>query len=129
MAKKIGSATITVVSEDGGFEASCRVTVVPPKVEVEINGISISSKVYDGAPVSTSGKVSVISKIDKTDFTGEVELEISYNGILSDGSVYGPSEEAPVNAGNYVLTVSVPKDNDFLIGGREYSFQITKALV
>ncbi len=129
VAKKIGSATITVVSEDGGFEASCRVTVVPPKVEVEINGISISSKVYDGAPVSTSGKVSVISKIDKTDFTGEVELEISYNGILSDGSVYGPSEEAPVNAGNYVLTVSVPKDNDFLIGGREYSFQITKALV
>jgi len=43
-AKKVGDATITVTTTDGGKKASCAVTVLP----VAVTGISVDKKTWDG---------------------------------------------------------------------------------
>jgi len=51
---------------------------------------------------------------------------------MADGSSYGPSADAPVNAGEYRLHVEVAQDDAHYVyaeGDTEYRFEITKASV
>ncbi|MDE6608002.1 MAG: BspA family leucine-rich repeat surface protein [Lachnospiraceae bacterium] len=98
------------------------------KEPVQISGISMTDSVYNKRAVSYSGTAKVNSK-EGEELTGEVTLTYSYRGIQADGTVYSASPNAPVHAGDYVLTVAVAEENEIYTGSAEYPFRIQKALV
>lgn len=96
------------------------------KEAITISGISISDSTYTGKAVTYNGKASV-KREDGTDITNNVSLTYTYSGKQADGNEYTPTETAPVNAGRYTLTVAVPQENEYYVGGIEYPFEITQA--
>lgn len=98
------------------------------KEPVQITGISMTDSVYNKREVSYSGTAKVSSK-EGEELTGKVTLTYSYSGTQADGTVYGASPNAPVHAGDYVLTVAVAEENEIYTGSEEYPFQIRKASV
>lgn len=116
-------------------ELTVRITMAAKKA-AEITGITMrESSVYSGIPVSYSGEAAVRAA-DGTDLTGKVALTYRYSGTMSDGTAYpsqgggtgnSGTEEPPVNAGNYVLTVSVSIDDPDYTGSVTYPFTITQA--
>ena len=101
----------------------------PPseKKTVNISGIEMYDFIYNKMPVSYSGTASVVSETDNTDLTGTVKVDYTYSGTQADGSAYAASQNAPVNAGSYTLTVAVASDNTEYTGSRDYPFCIAKA--
>ena len=95
------------------------------KKKVEISGIDIQNSVYNKTAKSPSGVASV--KAGNVDVTDKITLVYTYSGTQADGTLYDTTSEAPVNAGNYILTVAVPQDNKNYEGKNEYKFAITKA--
>ena len=96
----VGSATITV-----------------NKVSITLD-IAMADKVYDGAADEASAAVSGV-------VNGEtVVLVYTYSGAQLDGTPYTASTSAPVNAGNYTVTVSL---SDAAVNGNyEISGAVTK---
>lgn len=93
---------------------------------VTISGITIVGGEYIGEAYVYGGKA-VVRTADQTDVTDKVTLTYSYSGTAMDGDAYGPASAAPVKAGSYKLTVSVPESN-YLYGGKaEYEYVITQA--
>ena len=103
----------------------CKDTPITVKSKVKISGIEIKNSIYDKIPASYTGTAKV--EANGTDVTGTVKLNYIYSGTQADGSAYSNTKKAPVNAGNYKLTVSVSEDNDDYTGSVEYSFAIAKA--
>ena len=92
-----------------------------------ISGIVIQeSSVYSGTPVAYSGEA-VVKTEDGTDITEKVTLVYRYSGTMADGTAYPATAEEPVNAGNYVLTVSVQENDPDYVGSAAYPFTITQA--
>ncbi|MDE7267973.1 MAG: BspA family leucine-rich repeat surface protein, partial [Lachnospiraceae bacterium] len=120
-----GEKTLTVTYKPSGGETLTADIPIIVKSTVKISGIEIKNRAYDKRPVSYTGTAKVES--DGTDVTGTVKLNYTYSGTQADGSAYSNTKKAPVNAGNYKLTVSVSEDNDDYTGSVEYSFTITKA--
>jgi len=87
------------------------------KETVEITGLTILDKEYNGDPITYTGELSVSG--DKVLVSDLIWL---YTG--TDDTEYS-SGDAPVNAGTYKLTVSVPDSNDEYMGSVEYPFEIT----
>ena len=110
-------------------ELTVRITMAAKKAAV-ISGITMEeSVVYSGAPVSYGGEAAVKTE-DGKDITGQVSLVYQYSGTMADGTAYpaqGGTAEPPVNAGNYVLTVSVSDDDPDYTGSVSYPFTIKKA--
>lgn len=96
--------------------------------DVVISGIQFTDTIYTGKAVSYTGKP-VVTLQDGTDVTNRVTLTYAYDGIQADGSVYMNTTDAPMNAGNYTLTVSVAKDDENYTGSVAYPFTIKKALI
>lgn len=97
-ARAEGTATITVTTEDGGFEAACEITVVPKTVAVE----SVSL-VPATAEVEEEATVTLTAKILPEDATNQnVTWESSDESVATvvDGVVTG------VKAGNATITVT-----------------------
>ncbi|MDE7357987.1 MAG: BspA family leucine-rich repeat surface protein, partial [Lachnospiraceae bacterium] len=110
-------------------ELTVQITMAAKKAAL-ISGITIEDRAYNGEPVSYSGTVSVKAE-DGTDLTGKVSLVFGYSGTTADDKPYpekeGTAEAAPVNAGNYILTVSVDEKDADYTGTAEYHFQIQQA--
>lgn len=111
-------------------ELTVRITMAAKKAAV-ISGLTMEeSVVYSGMPVSHGGSA-VVKTQDGKDITGQTTLVYQYSGTMADGTPYpaqgGASEEAPVNAGDYLLTVSVNDDNPDYTGSVSYPFTIKKA--
>ncbi len=111
-------------------ELTVKITMASKKAAV-ISGIVMeSSTVYSGAPASYGGTASVKTE-DGTDITGKVALVYRYSGTMADGTAYLGQDSgalaAPVNAGNYVLTVSVEDNNPDYMGSADYPFTIVQA--
>lgn len=116
-------------------ELTVKITMVAKKAAV-ISSIVMQNSVYSGAPVSYSG-TAVVKNEDGNDITGQVTLTYRYSGTMADGMAYpaqggaagqeSGTTEAPVNAGNYKLTVSVKDDDPDYAGSEEYPFTIAKA--
>ncbi|MDE6406743.1 MAG: BspA family leucine-rich repeat surface protein [Lachnospiraceae bacterium] len=110
-------------------ELTVQITMAAKKAAL-ISGIRIEDRVYNGAPVSHSGTASIKAE-DGTDLTGKISLMFRYSGTTADDKPYpgqdGTAEAAPVNAGNYVLTVSVDEKDPDYTGNAEYHFQIKQA--
>ncbi len=107
-------------------ELTVKITMASKKTAV-ISGIVIQeSSVYSGTPVAYSGEA-VVKTEDGTDITEKVTLVYRYSGTMADGTAYPATAEEPVNAGNYVLTVSVQENDPDYVGSAAYPFTITQA--
>lgn len=116
-------------------ELTVKITMAAKKAAV-IFGITMEeSVVYSGVPVSYEGEA-VVKTQDGKDITGQVTLVYRYSGTMADGTAYpaqgaagegSGTEEAPVNAGSYTLTVSISDDNTEYTGSAVYPFTIGKA--
>ena len=116
----------TLVITYGGYTAEIPITLKGKETPVEISGITASDSVYTGTPFTYTGTATVMTSAG-TDVTADISLTYIYTGTTADGKTYEASENAPVNAGNYKLTVAVPKEIDDYKGSAEYTFKITKA--
>lgn len=110
------------------------------KTRVQISGITIDSKVYDGKPVEPNTK-SVALTVESTkeadsedgnDVTDVLkdQLVYSYSGNKENGDPYPAGSEttdqAPKDAGLYRLIVTVSEENESYEGRKEYEFRIAK---
>lgn len=87
------------------------------KIPVNISGVKVDDKVYDGTAVKPSGEIS----------SGEYKGELVYTYSSSDGGKYS-GNQAPIEAGKYKLIISVPENNSEYIGSSEtVEFSINKA--
>lgn len=106
--------------------------VLTAKKQVEIKGIEIPAEtIYTGRRVSYNGAPTVIRKEadgSEIDLTDSLELIFSYSGKQINGDAYH-SPEAPVNAGEYVLTVAVTDANEEYTGSLTCEFVISRAPV
>lgn len=82
--------------------------------KVEINGVTVENKTYDGIAVQYSGTA------ESADYDGEFD----YIWQTADGITL---DSAPINAGDYKLVVKVPSDNLEYVGSTEVPFTIDKA--
>lgn len=82
--------------------------------KVEINGVTVANKTYDGIAVQYSGTA------ESADYDGEFD----YIWQTADGITL---DSAPINAGDYKLVVKVPSDNLEYVGSTEVPFTIDKA--
>ena len=108
--------TASTAAVDGKYTAATKTATVSvtDKIPVEINGISVAGRVYNGQPVSYTGTLTV-KKLDGTVVT---DAPITYT--WSSGA-------APVNAGDYSLVIAVGGDK--YIGSTTVDFTIGKASV
>ncbi|MGF7059163.1 S-layer homology domain-containing protein [Brassicibacter mesophilus] len=100
----------------GSFAVSRKVTVTD-KTPVTIGGITTTNKVYDGTVYAPDGTVTA------SDGFHVSQLEWLYES--TDGAGYN-SSTAPIDAGTYKLTISVPESNANYAGREEFHFIIEK---
>lgn len=87
------------------------------KIPVNISGVKVDDKVYDGTAVKPNGVISA----------GEYKDELVYTYSSSDGGKYS-GNQAPIEAGKYKLIVSVPENDSEYIGcSVPVEFTINKA--
>ncbi len=103
-------AVISIKVNSDNF-ASAYINVIISMVDkqvVDISGLNIKTKVYDGKPIEILGKPVV-----EGGYTGELEY------VWSNGSV-------PVDAGSYTLTVKVPDSDTKYVGSIVMDFYIKR---
>ncbi len=93
------------------------------KPVAQISGVTAAGGlVYDGSPQAGFAGKPVAS------FGGETyegDFKLSYEGV--GGTAYGPSDDAPTRAGDYVATFSVPGDEPSCAGSASLGFSIGRA--
>ena len=110
-----------------GMTTEIKLTVTEKKAEtVTISGISVENSTYTKTAITYKGTASVKLQ-DGTDVTDNAALTYTYSGTQADGNAYEATQNAPVNAGNYKLTVAVDSNNADYTGSTEYSFTIAKS--
>ena len=101
VALKAGTATITVTTTEGGFTASCTVTVVAPVSDTPVTGVTLDAESLTMAPGDTLRLSATVSPSDAT-----------LNGVIwtsSDPSVVKVDSSGRVTAigdGTAVVTVT-----------------------
>lgn len=93
------------------------------KEVVAISGIVIQDSIYTGREIAYSGTPVVTLQQDESITVPDVPLTYSYRGIRADRSDYF-SDKAPVDAGEYILTVAVSEEDERYTGSTEYAFGI-----
>lgn len=98
------------------------------KDKVIISGISVPNKIYDGkrAEYDSEPKATVGQG---TDVTESVDFSYKITGTQADNEYYmwqgaNVGEGMPINAGEYMLTVTVSDDGEKYKGTKEYKFEI-----
>ena len=109
-----------------GYTTEVPITVKGNETPVTISGLTISDSIYTSEPFAHTGTAVVMTDAG-TDVTADISLTYTYKGTMADGKSYEISNTAPVNAGNYILTVAVDKSDRRYSGSTEYPFKITKA--
>ena len=139
-AQEDDTASITVKVSFANYEDAVLTVkiVMVSKNGVTISGITVPKDItYTGTPAAYGGAAFVTAE-DGTDVTDKVTLVYSYSGTMADKTPYPAqssaagtgsqtTEEAPVNAGSYVLTVAVKEDDPDYTGSIEYPFIISPA--
>ena len=108
--------TATTAAVDGKYSSTSVTTTVTvtDKIPVEITGVSVPGRVYNGEPISTTG-TPVIKTLEGVTVT-DAEISCAWS-----------SGTAPVNAGDYSLEITV--NDGTYIGKTTVSFTIAKATV
>jgi len=115
--------TVTIGFNSSNYDiADATVTVkTAEKTSVSISADMLGC-VYNGQPPTYRNSV-LTKNTDHSEVSG-ITPQPSYEGV--DGTIYGPSSTAPINAGTYKLTLSVPDDNILYTGSQVFSFTIEK---
>ncbi|MDR0536992.1 MAG: C10 family peptidase [Tannerellaceae bacterium] len=117
------TATIDVeVSSDNynNFISTIEVKTIA-KTPVTISGLTVNNKVYDGQDYAYSGTPVIVNTVDGSDVTG-ITLDKLYESVALGYS----SADAPRNAGDYTLKLSVPTADATYSGSIVYNFSIEK---
>ncbi len=96
-AKKVGTATVTCKSADGGFVAKCKITVIIPTTSVKLS--KTSATVNSGKNLSLSATVSPSNATDKTvkwKSSNTAVAKVSSAGVVT--AVAGGSAEITATA-------------------------------
>jgi hypothetical protein len=113
-----GDLWVCDVSTDSG-DSTLNSFMIPDKLPVTIDGVTVDTKEYDGEAVIPGGNLTVTGG----NLTAE-DLLFTYTS--TDGAGYS-STTPPVNAGNYKLVISVPEENQTYIGSSsDIPFSITQ---
>ncbi|MCL1839971.1 S8 family serine peptidase [Candidatus Saccharibacteria bacterium] len=113
--------TISFVSTNYNIAEAVISINVTERTPVEISGISITSRAYNGNPITISGTPIFTETILGTTID---TLSPTYTWKTSADITLG---EAPTNAGNYKLVVSADDSGDYDVADLEISFSILKA--
>ena len=117
---KTATITFTVTSTNyADFNVSLIIKTIN-KTPVTVSGVTMAGKTYDGTPCAFTGTPVILN--GSVPVTG-ITLDRLY--VSTDGGGYS-SAAAPVNAGKYKLTLSVPTGNAAYIGKFEKDFTILK---
>ena len=82
----------------------------------------VLSCTYNGSPCGGSGSATgVLNPPDSL-----LPVALSYSGTQSDGTAYGPSASAPVNAGAYTLIVAFAGNTDYTPASGQANFSIAQ---
>jgi len=119
-----GDKLLTVSYMD--TDVALTITVLPLTEQVVISGITMQNSAYNGTAAVYNGTAAATLQ-DGTDVTNQVTFTYTYSGTQADGSSYGDTTDAPTNAGNYTLTVSIAEGDEKYTGSAVYPFQIEKA--
>lgn len=93
------------------------------KTQITIQGVTAVDKVYTGtANLGYTGTITTTPEYDTSKIT------VTYKGTLADGTSY-ESDEAPIDAGEYVVVFETPASDLVYSGELTLSFKITKAAV
>lgn len=120
--KDIGNYTDTSITYTIGYRVKLTTTDEIQYVTAE------TGLVYNGAPQKGyEGDPSI--RYTPYDLTADKmysgPFDIAYTGI--DGTAYGPTAQAPTNAGTYRVTLAVPESAEFFGPSKAVEFAIAKA--
>ena len=117
---KTATITLTVTSANyADFNANLIIEIID-KISVTISGVTMDGKTYDGKPCAYTGTPAVMNGAAAVK---GITLERLYES--TDGGGYSGAA-APVNAGKYKLTLSVPASDADYSGKLEKNFAILK---
>lgn len=102
---------------DGDATIYAKVTKL---TEVDVSGIDVSGKPYDGSPVSHTGSAKAMN--GDTDVTTQVKFDYAWYSVSGSSETLLPS--APADAGSYKLVVSVVSNT--YTGQQVVKFEITQ---
>ena len=124
--------TVTISSKNYADISATLQFVVTAKEEVTLSGLKVDDKTYDKEAVAPSGMI-VAKKTSDTQVAAIPVADYVYTWEENEGTADSQSwktlSEAPINAGNYRLTVSVTPGNASYKGSSEYTFTIHKKSV
>lgn len=109
--------TVTMTSTNHNITSAAITVEVVAKTIVAISGVTAENGEYDGTPQAGYTGTPAAS-------SGNPAFEYSYSG--RPGTTYGPAPNAPINAGDYTLTISVDSGDPNYKGGTTLDFTIDK---
>ena len=119
------TAVITVtVSSDNYKDFTADFTIkTTDAIPVTISGITMTGGAYNGSAYTPSG-TPVIEETASGNPVTDITLDYIYEGV--DGTTFAPGTTAPVDAGKYKLTLSIP-DGSMYTGSDSFTYEIIKA--
>ena len=123
------AAALTVKASSAANPAlfdTVNVTLVN-KTRIDASGVTMAGGVYRKTPYDYIG--TPVMKDGGSDVTSMFTPVIEYYGTTAAGTVYGPTSQAPADAGVYVLTIATPADNPVYYGVSLFLFEISKKTV
>ena len=132
-----GKFTFDTAKSDAASEATYVIKAVMQNYEDAL--ITVKIRLTDKTPVTVSGAAAAsgltYDGTAKAGYTGTPSaapytgtFDVTYTGTQADGTAYGPTAEAPVNAGSYTATIAVPASAVYT-GSADILFNIAKAAV
>lgn len=108
-------ATVSTQGDTNHYPASSKTTISIGKGTPVMSMLG-KTKTYDGTPLSITASI-VPPSLDVT---------YSYKGILKDGTVYNPTDKAPIDAGNYTVTASTMGNHNYAAANVSTNIEITR---
>lgn len=116
-------AVLEVVIKSENYEnyTSTLMVEIVEKEEITFRGIEVTDSVYNGMPHTYNDKNAEFLDSNNVKIDEPIYLDVRYTS--TDGKGYD-SEEAPTQAGNYLLTLTVSNQNQHYKGQNSYNFII-----
>lgn len=93
--------TVTTPGDENHHPASNETTITIGK-RTPVMSMTDKIETYNGSPFTLTATIDPSNLI----------VTYSYEGVLKDGTVYGPTAQAPIEAGDYMVTASTDGDHN-----------------
>ncbi|MFV0419511.1 MAG: MBG domain-containing protein [Dysgonomonas sp.] len=103
-------ATVSTQGDENHYPASSKTTISIGKGTPVMSMIG-KTKIYDGTPLSITASIA----------PPDLEITYSYKGTL-----YNPTDKAPINAGNYTVTASTVGNHNYAAASVTADIEITR---